>query len=55
MNSLRKLFGNPIFAVLFSVFLIVVSSAFNTKWKLNRLTPDQVMQYASHFPGRLFI
>ena len=52
---MKKLFENPVFAVLFSLLLICVSSHFSIRMKLDSLAPEQIVQYASQFPGRILI
>lgn len=48
---MKKLFSNPLFAVLIAAALIVASSLLSVKLKIRGLAPEEVRVLAEHFPG----
>ena len=52
---MKKLFSNPVFAVIFSFALIVFSSLVSVRMKASALSPPELMQHAMRFPGNFFL
>ena len=52
---MKKLFGNPVFAVIFSLALICASTVFSARLKAGNLSADAFACYAAQFPGNILL